>query len=267
MGDSLDGDKDSLLHKVIVSAFYLQRKEVTKVQWDEVRAWGLKHGYSDLMDGTGRVADHPVRVVSWYDALKWCNARSEKDGLTPCYYMDVAQRVVYRTGEKDLADTMVKWAADGYRLPTEAEWEMAARGGLIGKRFPWGDTISHDQSSFYNSGNEAYQSGSVGYNSVEEPYTSATGSFAPNGYGLYDMAGNVSEWCWDWYAKYPPDQQTNPRGPESGSDRVVRGGSWASKAAHCRVAYRYHCIPGSYADVGLRPVRGPVPSMNPRANQ
>ena len=258
MGDALDGIKDASPHKVILNEYFMQDTEVYKAQWDDVQAWGVRHGYTDLRVGDGKAADHPVRTVTWYDVVKWCNARSEKEGLTPCYYTDVEQTMEYRISEQNLANTMVKWLANGYRLPTEAEWEQAARGGLSGKRFPWGDTISHYQANFYNEGKEAYQAGSDGYKIGEDPYTSPVGSFAANGYGIHNMAGNVWEWCWDWYAEYPSGMQTNPRGHDPGSDRVVRGGSWASHSSHCRVAHRYHIIPSGLADAGFHPVRSSV---------
>ena len=254
MGDTLDGDAKARPHPVSVSAFYIQTKEVSKAEWDEVRAWALLHGYTAMPKGTGMAADHPVQTVSWYDAVKWCNAKSEMEGRPPCYYTDAAQTTVYRSGSRDLDTAMVKWSATGYRLPTEAEWEKAARGGLSGKRFPWGDTISHADANFQNTGGEAYQTGATtgyqpSYAKGELPYTSPVGSFAANGYGLYDMAGNVLEWCWDRDGDYPSTEETDPRGALSGTCRVFRGGSWRSYAYSCRVAARdnyYPFGPGNY---------------------
>src|SRR5215212_2223216 len=96
-----------------------------------------------------KATNHPVNNVSWYDAVKWCNARSEKDGLTPCYYSNVGLTVVYKTGR---TEPYVRWTANGYRLPTEAEWEKAARGGLVGKRYPFGDSIDGSQANYSGSG-------------------------------------------------------------------------------------------------------------------
>jgi formylglycine-generating enzyme required for sulfatase activity len=259
MGDALDGDSYAPQHKVNVSAFYMQKKEVTNAQWDEVRAWGLKNGYTDLpegsMDGTtsyNKGANHPVNSVQWWAVVKWCNAKSVKEGLIPAYYTDAAQTVVYQTGKLDLDNTMVKLSANGYRLPTEAEWEKAARGGLSGKRFPWGDTISHDQANFKNSNIEIYQNGTTGYHPTymtgEEPYTSPVGSFAANGYGLYDMTGNVQEWCWDNNGNdgaYPSVMETDPRGATGGSLRAVRGGCPPAGANYCRVANRVFSDPST----------------------
>jgi formylglycine-generating enzyme required for sulfatase activity len=155
---------------------------------------------------------------------------------------------------------MVKWNANGYRLPTEAEWEKAARGGLIAKRFPWGDIISHAQANFNNKRDVFSKCYLVGshptYKTGAPPYTSPVGSFAANGYGLYDMAGNVMEWCWDWYAPYSQDLQTDPRGRDNGYNRVFRGGSWNGCASNCSVSGRFICMPHSGNDgVGFRLAR------------
>jgi len=267
MGDALNEDKGAPQHKVNVSAFLMQKNLVTKAQWDEVRVWALKHGYPDLPEGKGKGANHPVQTVSWFAVVKWCNARSEKEGLAPCYHTDVANTKVYRTGNKDLSNEMVKWNATGFRLPTEAEWEKAARGGLVGKRFPWGDTISHRRANFNNSGKETYQTGSTDLHPDYEKgengdltFTSPVGSFAPNGYGLYDMAGNVWEWCWDRKGKYPAALETDPHGAVSTSQRVCRGGCFFFTALACRVDSRYDSQQASADDfTGFRPVRAPAP--------
>lgn len=238
MGDALDGIKNAPQHKVNVSAFYMQTNLVTNAQWDEVRDWALKHGYNDLKRAEGKTAEHPIVGISWYAAVKWCNARSERDGLEPCYCTDIDLTQVYRSGDNELSNAMVRWNANGYRLPTEAEWEKAARGGLIGKRFPWGDIISHDQANFCNIRQAVYQTGSAGYHPTYNRGTSPVGSFAANAYGLHDMAGNVNEWCWDRLALYPEVLETDPRGPDLGTGRVRRGGCWADSESGCRVARR-----------------------------
>jgi formylglycine-generating enzyme required for sulfatase activity/murein DD-endopeptidase MepM/ murein hydrolase activator NlpD len=226
------------VHTVYISAFYMDRREVTKALWDDVATWAASHGYDiSASSGSGKAANHPVQEVTWYECVKWCNARSEKEGLTPCYYTSGPQTTVYRTGNLDVAHGAVNWNATGYRLPTEAEWEKAARGGTAGHRFPWSyvDTITHSQANYYSSSSYAYDiSPTRGYHPTYavggSPYTSPVGSFAANGYGLYDMAGNVWDWCWDWYDGnwYSNASATlvDCLGPVSGSFRLLRGGGW-----------------------------------------
>ena len=262
MGDSLDGFSSALpLHSVYVSAFYLDKYLVTKSLWVEVYNWAITNGYSFDYAGSGKASTHPVQTVDWYDCVKWCNARSEKEGRVPAYYTDAAQTTVYRTGQTNVQNDWVKWSS-GYRLPTEAEWEKAARGGASGQRFPWGNTISENQANYYSAGTSyySYDMSNTGYNPTFNdgvyPYTSPVGYFAANGYGLYDMVGNVWEWCWDWWGYYSSGSQTDPRGATSGSSgsyRVLRGGSWLDNAGSCRAAYRGGNFPaGRGNDFGFR---------------
>jgi formylglycine-generating enzyme required for sulfatase activity/N-acetylneuraminic acid mutarotase len=250
------------VHTVQVSAFYIGKYEVTKEEWDAVRTWGLSNGYTDLAAGNGSAAskgaNHPVHSITWYHVVKWCNARSQKEGLTPCYTVSGA---TYKTGQSAPA---CNWSANGYRLPTEAEWEKAARGGVAGKNFPWGtDTITHSQANYHSSSSYAYDvSPTRSYHPTYAvggyPYSSPVGSFAPNGYGLYDMAGNMWEWCWDWYGSYAAGSQTDPRGAATGSHRVIRGGCWYFYANDARCAYRGNGYPPhAYIDfLGFRLARG-----------
>jgi formylglycine-generating enzyme required for sulfatase activity len=267
MGDALDGDSAAPTHTVTVSAFYMAQNLVTKEQWDTVRTWAISNGYSDLAAGEGKASNHPVQTISWFEMVKWCNARSQQEGLTPVYYTNDAQTTVYKTGDVNVTNAQVNWAANGYRLPTEAEWEKAARGGLSGKRFPWGDTISQSQANYYASSSYTYDlSGAVNnyhptYGTGSTPYTSPVGSFVANGYGLYDMAGNVFQWCWDWYGAYDTGTPTDPRGVSSGSLRVFRGGSWGVfRADFCRVASRDFRYPSDTDNsIGFRVARSSVP--------
>jgi formylglycine-generating enzyme required for sulfatase activity len=260
MGNSVLADTDitdAPTRTVTLDAFYMGKYEVTKAEWDEVRSWGLNNGYTDLAAGSGKANNHPVQGVTWYQFVKWCNARSEREGLTPVYYTDNAQTTIYKTGNVNVTNAQVKWTANGYRLPTEAEWEKAARGGLTGKRFPWGDTISHSKSNYFAWNTYTYDwSGIVkGYHPSfkygNTPYTSPVGSFEANGYGLYDMTGNVWEWCWDWYGAYSSGSQTNPLGANSGANRIIRGGSWDRGPGACRIAKRYYSNPSSTIDSNL----------------
>ena len=263
-GDTLDGESDAIPTNVTLSAFYIDTNLVSYSEWQSVYNWATNHGYVFDDAGAGKAANNPVQTVNWYDTVKWCNARSQQAGLKPVYYTDASLTQVYTNGEVDLAKTNVNWTANGYRLPTEAEWEKAARGGLNGLRFPGGNTISESQANYYGfTSSISYDLGPSGWNavgavggSVTIGYTSPVGSFAANGYGLYDMAGNVFEWCWDWYGT-PYAGGINPRGPTSGSHRVLRGGDWGGYANYARCAFRNSFNPNiSYYYFGFRCVRG-----------
>jgi formylglycine-generating enzyme required for sulfatase activity len=263
MGYTLDGESDAIPMNVYVSAFYMDVNLLSYNLWQSVYNWATNAGYGFDYAGLGKAANNPVQTVGWYDVVKWSNARSQQEGLIPVYYTDAGLTQVYTSG--DVAP-YVNWGASGYRLPTEAEWEKAARGGLSGQRFPWGDTISESQANYYGcvSGcGFTYDLGPNGFNAAFAiggyPYTSPVGSFAPNGYGLYDMAGNVAEWCWDWYGTpYGQPTTTNPTGVATGSDRVLRGGFWSNDALVARCANRLHGDPSTSDSIGFgfRCVRG-----------
>jgi formylglycine-generating enzyme required for sulfatase activity len=263
MGNSIAADTDitdAAPVNTMVSAFYMDVNEVTLSQWQAVYFWAKDNGYTDLPAGGGKGANHPVHTVSWYDCVKWCNARSEQAGKVPVYYTNDAQTTVYKTGNVDVSNAQVKWTANGYRLPTEAEWEKASRGGRNGQRFPWGNTITQNLANYNGAtGSYDYDLGPNGFNATGSvdgisPATSPVGSFAMNGYGLNDITGNMFEWCWDWYGT-PNAGGTDPHGASTGSTRVGRGGSWYISASYARCAKRDFSHPvNAFNILGFRAV-------------
>jgi formylglycine-generating enzyme len=272
MGDvtdtNLNGDAAPV--SVTVSAFYMDTNLVSYSLWQSVYATAVSAGYGFEHSGNGKAANHPLQTVDWFDAVKWCNARSQQAGLTPVYYLDASFTLAY-TNDAIYPETntiYANWAANGYRLPTEAEWEKAARGGLIGQRFPWGNTISENLANYFGDpvgspgGGYFYDTAPFNYYNTtfydgSGLYTSPVGYFPPNNYGLFDMAGNVSQWCWDWYGPYATG--TDPHGAVTGTIRVLRGGDWEEDASVARCANRGHFFGPTQAVAnyyGFRCVRG-----------
>ena len=247
MGDAATADTNEQPEAAIqVAGFAIDRKEVTYSNWVAVRAWATNNGYAYSTgqrgsSGATSASNHPVVKITWHDAVKFCNARSQYEGLLPAYYTTAGKTNIYKSNTVDLAEGCVNWNANGYRLPTEAEWEKAARGGLTGQDYPWGIGLGSGDANWTNSGING---------------TAPVGSYVDYGYGLHDSAGNAAEWCWDWYGSYSNRVEADPVGPTSGTYRVVRGGAWNDAAPALRCAARTNLLPvSSNTVVGLRCVR------------
>jgi len=260
MGWAGISDNEEPVHTVSVEEFQIGKYEVIFDLWSEVRTWAESNGYAFAnagrqgSDENASTARHPVTDVSWRDCIAWCNAYSEMNDLTPVYYnagMEHTTANVYRNSSTggDIGNDCVDWVEDGFRLPTEAEWEYAAR-------YIDGTAVL---SGAYHSGYDLYpdMADCVWYQTNSGSSTHPVGQLNANSLGAYDMSGNVWEWCWDWYDVYPGALQDNPRGPATGTNRVLRGGGWGDGASDCRSACRSGGLPTlSHGFFGFRVCRG-----------
>jgi formylglycine-generating enzyme required for sulfatase activity len=244
MGDSTAEaqSNEKPVHQMEIGSFYISKYEITQKQWQDVMEVNPAYFKGEYL---------PVERISWYDAIEFCNTLSQKEGLTPVYTLNDDK---VDTNNLCAADNLkltiiANFSADGYRLPTEAEWEFAARGGIQSSGYKYCAANDIEQAAWYDSNSEGK--------------THSVGRKLANELGIYDMSGSVWEWCWDWYGSdyysnyYHHNQSKYPAGPISGEQRVLRGGSWITDAEHCRISYRYSDKPNNniYAEYGLRPVR------------
>ncbi|MFC0216003.1 formylglycine-generating enzyme family protein [Paenibacillus chartarius] len=221
-----------------VSSFYIGQYEVTQQEWKEIMG----------SNPSAFKGDHlPVEMVSWYDVVEYCNKRSIKEGLQPYYHIDKNNKDPNNRSEFDPIQwtVTIRAGANGYRLPTEAEWEYAAGGGQLSKSYTYSGSNQADEVAWYwkNAGDHIL-TGDWSWPAIEnnKNKTKTIGLQKPNELGIYDMSGNVREWCWNWYGDLDSS---------SGAWRVVKGGGWMGDVSNSEVSFR-----GKFEASGLGPDQG-----------
>ncbi|WP_188796965.1 formylglycine-generating enzyme family protein [Dyella nitratireducens] len=243
---------------VVVSDFYIDKYDVTQKEWIEVMGNNPSQFKGD---------NRPVETVSWYDAIEYCNKRSIKEGLQPYYRIDRRSKDPNNQPDPKFGELdHIKWTvtinegANGYRLPTEAQWEYAASGGQLSQGYTYSGSDNIDDVAWYwrNSGDNTL-TGWWSWPAIAQNHdqTQPVGSKKPNELGLYDMSGNVREWCWDWRGSLASNV-ADPRGSQSGFGKVWKGGGWMGVAFTAAVAFRGSLAAnGSGPDQGFRVVLSP----------
>ena len=237
-------------HDVKVSDFYIGKYEVTQKQWREVIGTDARQHWYEGSSRYGEGDNYPMYYVSWYEAVEFCNKLSELTGRKPVYIIDKTRKDANNESVWENVDNK-KWVvtaipkANGYRLPTEAEWEYAARGGKKSNGYQYSGSNDIEEIAWYG--------GNTGNTEDSHGKTHPVGTKKANELGIYDMSGNVWEWVFDWYGKYGNSRQADPKGAVSGVFRVNRGGSWYPGTKYARVFFRGVDISGTNSSfIGFR---------------